>query len=87
MVKVNVNKMSIGINGNSNSFRVTRGTGTQFRISPHWRFLNDFGLNFSVFAALNFEMFSNKTTNEIPIGEGLFRKQGSNVKSWQIFIA
>jgi len=29
-------------------------------------------------------MFSNKTTNEVPVGEGLFRKQGSNVKSWKV---
>lgn len=29
-------------------------------------------------------MFSNKTTNEVPVGEGLFRKQGSNVKNWKV---
>jgi hypothetical protein len=29
-------------------------------------------------------MFSHKTTNEVPLGEGLFRKQGSNVKSWKV---
>ena len=29
-------------------------------------------------------MFSAKTTNEVPLGEGLFRRQGSNFKNWKV---
>lgn len=29
-------------------------------------------------------MFSNKNTSELPVGEGLFRKQGSTVKNWKV---